>query len=398
MPDRLLPWLLLVCCLLGAGLGCAQTTEVLKEKRQRLQRQLQQTNTELKTTRRQRGAAVGQASLLRQRIEQRTELLTTLRQEVARSAVRLHRDSTVVAALSDDLAAMRQEYGAALRAAHRARLTRGWLAFLLSAEGFNAAFRRLVYLRQYRNYRRRQARHIRQTRTSLSTRFARLTQQRAEQDSLLQEALAQDETLRGELATQTALVSRLSTNEKDLLARIGRQQQQTERLSREIRAAISRAIAGDERRKRRSATPTGAAASEVTELGRSLQRSRGKLGWPVRGRVVRPFGTQPHPEVPTVKIKNSGVDIDGGPNAPVEAVFAGEVISRREVPGLRTLLMLRHGGYYTVYSNVAFPQVRLGDRVAAGQQLGLTGATDYALHFELWKGKTPLNPARWLIP
>ena len=59
--------------------------------------------------------------------------------------------------------------------------------------------------------------------------------------------------------------------------------------------------------------------------------------------------------------------------------------------------MIRHGGYYTVYSNVDHVQIKLGDRVQAGDQLGLTSKEGDALHFELWKGKTPLNPASWLV-
>jgi len=59
--------------------------------------------------------------------------------------------------------------------------------------------------------------------------------------------------------------------------------------------------------------------------------------------------------------------------------------------------MIRHGGFYTVYSNVEHPQVKTGNNVQAGQQLGLTTEKGDALHFEIWKGKTPLNPASWLI-
>lgn len=394
---KLTYWFPLLCLLLLAGgsLG-AQSTEALKAKRQRLQKQLRTTNRQLKATRARRGAAVGQASLLRQQIAQRTELLETLRAEVARNDARLRRDSTVVSSLTDDLTRMGAEYGAALRSANRARLTNGWLTFLLSAKGFNDAFRRVVYLRRYRAYRRRQGVVIRQTRSSLTGRISRLETQKVEQDSLLYATEEQAGTLRAELDIQTKIVNKLSGSEKKLLATIQRQKQQSERLQREIRKTINSAIARSER-KRKKARTTGAAASETAFVGGAISRRRGKLGWPVRGKIVRRFGTQPHPDVPSVKIENSGVDIDAGPSAAVEAVFAGEVISRREIPGLRTVIMIRHGGYYTVYSNLAFPRVKAGDRVRAGQQLGLTSQEGEALHFELWKGKKPLDPGRWLV-
>jgi len=194
---------------------------------------------------------VGQAGLIRQQIDQRTELLETLRAEVARNDTRLHRDSTVVASLTADLDRMTGEYANALRAANRARLSHGWLTFLLSARGFNDAFRRAIYLRQYRGYRSRQGRLVRQTRTALNGRIARLEAQRIEQDSLLYEAEDQDATLREELAIQTAIVDKLSDSEKKLLVTVRRQQQQSERLNREIRAAIGRAIGENSKQRHR---------------------------------------------------------------------------------------------------------------------------------------------------
>lgn len=388
--------LFLLCLLLAAGGLSAQSPEALKAKRQRLQKELRQTNQRLEATRARRGAALGQANLLRQQIEQRTELLELLRTEVARNASRLHRDSTVVVSLTDDLTRMGSEYGSALRAANRARLSQGWLTFLLSARGFNDAFRRVVYLRRYREYRRRQGVVIQQTRSSLNDRMMTLAAQRSEQDSLLYAAEDQAGTLREELAIQTVIVDKLSSSEKQLLTTIGQQQEQSERLNREIREAISREIAREERRITAD-KKAGVVSARPDAIGATISTRKGKLGWPVRGQIVRKFGSQPHPDVPSVKIENSGIDIDAGPNESIEAVFAGEVISLREIPGLRTVIMLRHGGYYTVYSNVDHVRVQLGDRVQAGDQLGLTGMTGAALHFELWKGKTPLNPASWLV-
>jgi septal ring factor EnvC (AmiA/AmiB activator) len=387
---------LLCLLLLAAGSVCAQSAEELKAKRQRLQKELRQTNQRLSATRARRGAAVGQASLIRQQIEQRTELLETLHAEADRDATRLHRDSNVVVSLTDDLSRMGREYGSALRAANRARLSNGWLAFMLNASGFNDAFLRVVYLRQYREYRRRQARLIQQTRSSLNERIIVLEEQRIEQDSLLYNAEDQAGTLREELIIQTGIVNKLSSSEKKLLAKVRKQQQQSERLNQEIRATISRAIASDER-KAKVGNKAGTVASDPSSVGSSISRRKGKLGWPVRGKVVRRFGTQPHPDVPSVKIQNSGIDIDAGASETVEAVFAGEVISLRTIPGLHNVIMIRHGSFYTVYSNVEHPRVKTGESVQAGQQLGLTTPEGDALHFELWKGKIPLDPASWLI-
>lgn len=381
--------------MIGLGSLCAQSAYELKQERERLKRELQKSNQKLSATRARRGAALGQAGLLRQRIDRRTELIFTLREEVARNASRMHRDSTVVISLTQDLDRMGQEYGAALRAAHRAKLSQGWLTFLLSARSFNDAFRRGIYLRQYRNYRRRQSRLIRLTQVSLTDRMVRLTEQRIEQDSLLYAAEDQDATLREELVIQTRIVKNLSSSEKRLLATISRKQKQSMELQREIKKAISRVVAADAKRAA-ALRKTGNTAPAAAPPGSSIGKSRGKLGWPARGSIVRRFGSQPHPQVPSVKIENSGVDIDAGPNASVEAIFDGKVISVRNISGLGTVVMLSHGTYYTVYSNLEHPRIKVGQQVIAGEQLGLTRSGGGALHFELWKGKTPLDPEIWL--
>lgn len=395
VPTAIPKYLILLLLLLAGPLLCAQSAAELRAKRQRLQQQLRRTNQELEATQTRRGAAVSQANLLRRRIEQRRELLETLREEVRRNEVRMNRDSTVIASLNDDLDRMSDEYGAALRAANRARLSRGWLAFLLSARGFNDAFRRTIYLRQYRRYRSRQSKLIRQTKTALNERYALLAEQRIEQDVLLFAAEDQDATLREELNVQTEIVNRLSASEKQLLARVRKQQSRSEQLQREIRKAISRAVASDVRTTR-AQRKTGTSAPAAAPTGARIGKRKGQLGWPVRGTIARAFGTHPHPEVPSVKVTNSGVDIDAGISAAVEAIFAGEVIGNQQIPGIGRIVMIRHGEYYTVYSGMEFVRVTVGHKVQAGDPLGLTRADGSALHFELWRGKTPLDPKRWL--
>ena len=380
------------CCLLLSALP-GQSTESLRSKRKRLQRELRQTERDLELTRAQRGAALGQANLLRVQVEQRREILVTLQQETDFNRRRMQRDSNVVLALNADLDRMRTTYGELLRADHRLRLSRGWLVFLLSAEGFNQAFRRLAYLRQYRRARRRQHRLIRQTRLDLENRLERLYLQRFTQDSLLMETDDQATTLATELAEQTALANRLSSSEKQLLARV--QQQQRERNS--LQASIAAIIAKNDaaaRRRRRSGRAATEADEEVAPTGIGLRR--GRLPWPLTGSIIRPFGEQPHPEVPSVKIRNTGVDIRGEDGQrSVGAVYAGDVVSVRSVPGYGETVMVRHDGYYTVYAQLSAARVASGDVVNAGQAIGVAGHGG-VVHFEIWRGRTPLNPASWL--
>lgn len=374
----------MILCAIAVTYLPAQSN-ALEAKRNRLLTELAETNQQLAATKAKRGAAVGRASLLRSQIEQRRELIETIGAEIDNNTRRMRRDSLATEALSADLKRMLAEYGHALRAANRTRINRSWLCFLLSASGINDAFRRLTYLRQYRQFRTRQGLMIRRTRRSLDHQLQRLAEQRSAHDSLLVAARDQGATLNAELASQTALVNKLTVNERKLLARVRKQRRESAALNARIREAIA------------ASTTTSEGVEEELTSSTGIAARRGRLAWPARGEIVRPYGTQPHPDVPSVTIKNSGVDIDAGGGTPVEAIFAGKVISVRKVPGFRNVLMLKHGGYYTVYSNLERPAVKKGQEVQAGERLGFTSAGGAPLHFELWRGRKPLNPAHWLI-
>ena len=137
-----------------------QSAAELKAKRQRLLTELKSTTTALKATKKKRSAAMSQLNLLQRQIDQRLELIETLHQEIGLTEERMARNEDVVNALNGDLDRMRMEFAETLRSSYRAKLTNGWLAFILSADGLNDAFRRVQYLRQYQNYRRRQSKLI----------------------------------------------------------------------------------------------------------------------------------------------------------------------------------------------------------------------------------------------
>ncbi|NJC28201.1 murein hydrolase activator EnvC family protein [Neolewinella antarctica] len=369
----------------------------LQQRRQRIERELQRTGRELKTTRSQKGAALTQAGQLKTQITQREELILTLEEEAARNTERLRRDSSAVAALTADLTGIIDEYGQTLRAANRARLLDGWTVFLFNAKGVNDVFRRMIYLRQYQKYRTRQALAVRQTREKLSGRVVTLQEERMLRDSLLRATVEQGTILQGELKVQDRLVKKLSTSERALLKKVKKQESIARSLRRQVSSAIDKDVAKKARtRSAKKGKKTGAVATATSANSNSIANRRGRLGWPVEGRIVRKFGKQPHPDVPSVIVDNRGVDIEGGKQAAIAAIYAGKVVDVTGTGGGRSMVLVSHGNFYSVYSNLEFPQVKTGDELAAGKQIGLTARDGSALHFELWRGKVALDPGGWL--
>ncbi|MCR4965302.1 MAG: M23 family metallopeptidase [Bacteroidales bacterium] len=141
-------------------------------------------------------------------------------------------------------------------------------------------------------------------------------------------------------------------------------------------------------------------------ISNSFERKKGKLSWPVtRGRVICGYGNQPHPDAPSVTIENHGIDIKTNVEAPVRAIFKGEVSSLVNIMG-EEVVMIRHGEYISVYKNLTDICVKKGDVVSTKQTIGTVANNRTSdnnemdnlpsMHFELWKTTENINPEEWL--
>jgi septal ring factor EnvC (AmiA/AmiB activator) len=141
--------------------------------------------------------------------------------------------------------------------------------------------------------------------------------------------------------------------------------------------------------------------AEDVALTGSFAGNKGSLPSPIdKGLIVSSFGEHPHAEFQNIKIKNNGIDITSITGAKAKAIFEGEVSSVIFIANLNYVVIVRHGDYLSVYSNLEDVAVKKGDRVKIRQSLGTVstsqGETKSRLHFELWQGTIVQNPASWL--
>ncbi len=129
--------------------------------------------------------------------------------------------------------------------------------------------------------------------------------------------------------------------------------------------------------------------------------NKGKLPWPIeRGVISETFGVHQHPVLKNVKTKNNGIDIATSKNSEARSVFNGEVVSIASITASNKAVIIKHGEYFTVYSNLDNVYVTKGDKVTTKEFIGkvhtnLEGKTE--LHFQIWKGKTLQNPSTWIL-
>jgi septal ring factor EnvC (AmiA/AmiB activator) len=146
-----------------------------------------------------------------------------------------------------------------------------------------------------------------------------------------------------------------------------------------------------------------AMTTEEQTLSSKFEQNKGRLPFPVSGKylITGRFGEQQYEELKQQTVTNGGINIQAMSNNDVKSVFGGEVSAVFAMAGYQNTVIIRHGEYLTVYSNLSSVFVKKGDQVTAGQSVGKIYTDSDAgntsvLYFQIRKGKTKLNPEAWL--
>jgi murein DD-endopeptidase MepM/ murein hydrolase activator NlpD len=145
-------------------------------------------------------------------------------------------------------------------------------------------------------------------------------------------------------------------------------------------------------------SPAAAQSAPPPSAAESAQANGGRFPWPVRGRIVASYGNTPGGG------HNDGINIGAPRGTPVRAIDAGTVAYvGNEVKGYGNLVLIRHAnGWISAYAHLDDLTVKLGDSVGAGQVIAKVGdsggVAEPQLHFELRRGKKPVDPREFLTP
>ncbi len=394
--------LLLTFCFLMMAVGVfGQSRKELEDKRKQLLKDIERTSRLLKQTKQNKEATFSLYITLQKQIAKRRQLIKTLQTEITYMVSSVERTDNVIEALNDDTERLRDEYAGMARHAYRQRLSRSDWLFILSAKDFNDAYRRWQYLRQYDSYRQKQARLILETRKTLMDKINILEQRKVDKQRLLDSERRQSEMLGLEMSAKNRLFETLKEDESRLYKELKGKEMAATKLSAAIERVIKEemARAGDARKA--GSSDSKDSQEKAVALSKDFNNYKGRLPWPVKhGVITGYFGKQQHPTIKTVQITNNGIDIRTDQGAAVRAVFEGKVVGTQFIPGYDYMVILQHGDFYTVYSNLEVVSVRKGDEVKARQSIGKV-STDRKtntseVHFEIWQQKTRLNPSKWV--
>jgi septal ring factor EnvC (AmiA/AmiB activator) len=405
---------LILCVSATFSQSSAERDKLQKTKKQ-LEEEIRYTTEILEQTQKNKQTSLNRLQILNRQIRSREALIDAINRELNQVQTNIAVENCQIDQMSKELAALKSDYARMIYHAYRMMNGQSKLMFIFSAKDFNQGYRRLKYYQQYASFRRRQAERILSTQSAINSKRKELEDTKNQKLALIENQQKEKQKLDREKLEKAKAVKELGTREKKLLSTLRTKQQAAQKLENEIEKLISEEIRASEARThkteekddktRTSGKPVTRTTLELTpkeqELSNSFAANRGKLPWPCdRGVISGTFGEHPHPVLSHVKVKNNGVDIMTEDGAVVKSVFKGKVSRVLSFPNLNKVVILRHGDYLTVYSNLSEVAVKDGQEVTTRQTIGRVYINPEdqksELHFEIWRGKVIQNPEDWI--
>ena len=496
-----------------SGKKAPESKAELQRRQQAAQAEIAETRRKIQENDRQVRQNLAELGKLQGDIETTKKQVAATRNQVTTLQNRIGTLEGKIAQGDKEVARMRGEYLKAVKAVRKRKGSNSTLAYIFSSKSFGEARRRMRYLREFSEWRKKQTDEIQNELNVLNRERAALAQSR----DMYGKALARNMTAQKQLETQygkqdaivvqlkangSALKTHLAQKQQEANALKGRvaaliaaeqraaEQREAERLAAERRAAEKKAAEqraaeekaardrelamtpkpgkaeeakepakekpketkAKEQRKRRSKQPkqekpkqqprqektepqknasnsgreyadarnrrprsdradasvssgssSASASGSKPAAGSNFASMRGSLPRPVGGafNITSRFGPHSLPDLPDVVYDNPGIDAEVARGASAQAVYAGKVSGVYMIPGFSTVVIVNHGGYYTVYGNLASASVKVGDVVKQGSAVGRVADSEDSpghgqIHFEVWKNRDKQDPLAWI--
>lgn len=410
---------------------CAQSNKLIKElesKRGALQQQITESETLLKTTKKDVGSQLNGLAALTGQIEERKRYILTINRDMQAIEGELTSLGHQLNRLQRDLKAKKKKYESSVQYLYKNRSIEEKLMFIFSAKNLAQTYRRLRYVNEYATYQRLQGEEILKKQEQINLKKKELQQVKVAKAGLLKEREQEKVKLEEQEQEKKAIVANLKKKQRGIQNELNKKRREANKLNARIDRLIAEEIekarkrAEEEARReaaahKKESKKTGTTAPEKVKsaplgtytlskadraLSGSFAGNRGKLPMPITGPyiITSHYGQYSVEGLRNVKLDNKGIDIQGKPGAKARAIFDGKVAAVFQLNGLFNILV-RHGNYISVYCNLSAASVKQGQSVTTKQTLGevfSNGADNgrTVLHFQLRKEKAKLNPEPWL--
>lgn len=334
-----------------------------------------------------------QLYLIQNELNKRKSTITIINQELSLISNDISRKREQLKELYYQLEIEKNEYAKLIYYAYLNLSVQDRLMYILSANSFNQAYKRILYLKQLTDYRKSKYITISTSISKIDSSIIALNQLEDEKKSLVSEKISERDSL-------YQIKRQLNFAINDLRKEIYKIEQ-IEQKNRSAKQAISSSV-GKEISKNlsnSSATSKFQTVKSGKITGADFAKYKRQHIWPLRNFVLlHKFGNYHHSVLTNIVVKNDGVELGAKPGSNVYAIYKGLVVNIIAIPGVGQSIIIRHGDYYSVYSKLGNVYVKKGQNVSRGQRIAQL-RTDQKLEkmsFQIWKGKEKLNPQKWL--
>lgn len=453
---RFYKFLLLLFLLTQAPAVFSQSSYALKKKKQALQREINLLQKNANQAAKNKRLTLSQINALNTKIGLMQDKITVINSEMKNLDNQITENTHTVQNLKGQLGELKASYAGMMRFAQRNKNSYDKLMFIFSSGSFNQAYKRIKYLQQFAEYRKKQADYILGKQKDLKYKIVVLDKSLKEKSNLVHEQEQEKNKLGETKSQQSVILNKYSKQEKQYQQDIATRKKKQIKLDQQIRAAIARDIARAKAKAlaeekaaaariaaakaakleaarvaaaklkaaRAAAVKTGntnglaaaekeaaaatkaadkaaeptnylASTPKAAKLSSAFESNRGSLPWPVSsGSITERFGRHMEGQA---SYTNDGVNIETSAGATVRAVFNGTVSIVNNQYG-RYFILIKHGGYYTVYQNLSTVSVSAGDAVTTRQTIGVVANDEGRpqLQFQIRRGTVPQNPESWI--
>jgi septal ring factor EnvC (AmiA/AmiB activator) len=451
----------LLVLLLFFAIAHGQTSsDKLKKEQQKLEKKISNTKVLLNKVKSNSQASLNELKLIDNQIKSREALVRVFDTQVRVAEIKMIEKKQEVKLLKARLIKLKKQYKSMLLYAYKHRNNFGKIMFILSSDNYNVASKRTKYLKKVAGIQKKQMALILQHRSLIHKELNQIEAEKETKSKALEEKKMEREQIAKDKLTKEKTYQKFKQEEQKLFAQLKEDERKKEELKQKINAAIKADIARQEaERARREAelakkkeadakkkkeqeelakknrekeknktqtkvtittekttektveivpedeikSPVFVQTSEGSADGKNFESNKGRLPAPVSsGSIVESFGRNAHPTLPDVYTNNNGIDYACSKGANVRAVFEGEVTSVFSIAGAGKVVIIKHGNYRSVYSNLKETYVSIGSKVSTKQAIGslMVDGNVSVCHFEIHQvvGGIPkcLNPQLWV--
>jgi septal ring factor EnvC (AmiA/AmiB activator) len=420
------------------------SSSILKQKKDAITKEIDALKKARDQTDKNKKISLEQINLLNVQIHLREEKIKIINAEVSLLNDRITQNANEVKSLQCKLGKLKQGYAKMILFAQHNQSARAQLMFIFAADDLTQAYKRLKYIQQVSQSRKKKASEIQNTQQDINKQIVVLDKNKKEKNHLLFDQIDEKQTLGKDKATQSKVLVQLTKEEEQLKEQLATKQKEAKELNIAIQAAIRREILAEQRKAAEAARLAEAKAKkekekiererlanrtkekkerdkvktqvtpaavetkskesssilssnpETAKLSHSFTENKSKLPNPVQGSITEKFGTHTYKNI---TVNNPGITIKTAEGAPVYAIFNGQVSNVLFLVNSYTVI-IRHGEYFSIYSKLKNATVAAGQKIGTKQHIGnvfsnrVAGVTE--MNFQIWKGSTPINPSSWI--